>query len=229
MNTISVLYTSSIGKKIVMSLTGLFLCTFLLEHVAGNFLLFMNDNGHMYDAYTEFMSHNILVRTIEIFLFASLVGHAISGVLVWIKNRRSRPEKYEVYRLKDNAPLASRITMLTGSIVFLFLVVHLQTFFLPTRFGAEKVSPYALVAQSFANPWYSGFYLVALILLAYHLRHGFQSAFQTLGLKNSKYANVVEWIAVIFWLLVPLGFASMPVYFYFFHRAGPASVVFGVQ
>jgi len=229
MNGISFLYTSSVGKKIVMSLTGLFLCAFLLEHVAGNFLLFMNDNGHMYDAYTEFMSHNILVRTIEIFLFASLVGHAISGVAVWIKNRRSRPEKYEIFRLQDNAPLASRITMLTGSIVFLFLVVHLRTFFIPTRFGIEKISPYALVAQAFTNPWYSSFYIVALIMLGYHLRHGFQSAFQTLGLKNSKYASVVEWIAVIFWLLVPVGFASMPVYFYFFHRAGPASVVFGVQ
>ncbi|HLF20619.1 MAG TPA: succinate dehydrogenase cytochrome b subunit [Bacteroidota bacterium] len=229
MNSLSRLFSSSIGKKIVMSLTGLFLCTFLAEHVAGNFLLFMNDGGAMYDAYTEFMSHNIVVRTIEIVLFASLLGHAFSGVLVWIKNRRSRPENYKVYKLRENTPLSSRITMLTGSFIFLFLVVHLRTFFVPTRFATENVSPYALVAQAFSNRWYSAFYLVALILLSYHLRHGFQSAFQTLGLKNKKYSNVLDWIAVIFWLLIPLGFASMPIYFALFHRAGPPAMVLGVH
>jgi succinate dehydrogenase / fumarate reductase cytochrome b subunit len=148
--------------------------------------------------------------------------------MVWLKNRRSRPEKYEVYRLKDNAPLESRITMVTGSVIFLFLVIHLNTFFIPTRFGAEKASPYFMVAQAFSNPWYGAFYIIALVFLAYHLRHGFQSAFQTLGLKNAKYGKLIEWVAVIFWLLIPLGFASMPVYFYFFHRAGPAAMVLGV-
>ena len=229
MKNLSMFLSSSIGKKIVMSVTGLFLCTFLAEHVAGNFLLFMNDNGAMYDAYTEFMSHNTVVRTIEIVLFVSLLGHAFSGVLVWIKNRRSRSENYKVYKLQENTPLASRITMLTGSFIFLFLVVHLQTFFVPTRFGAESVSPYTLVVQAFSNRWYSAFYLIALILLSYHLRHGFQSAFQTLGLRSKKYSNVLDWIAVVFWLLIPLGFASMPIYFAFFHRAGPSAMVIGVQ
>ncbi len=229
MKSIFTFLGSSIGKKIVMSLTGLFLCTFLAEHVAGNLLLFMNDNGAMYDAYTEFMSHNILIRTIEIVLFASLIGHALSGVVVWLKNRRSRPEDYKVYKLNENTELASRITMLSGSVIFLFLVVHLNTFFIPTRFGTENTSPYALVEQAFSNKWYSAFYVAALILLAYHLRHGFQSAFQTLGLKNKKYSRVLDWVAAIFWLLIPLGFASIPIYFAFFHKAGPAAVVFGVQ
>jgi len=220
-------YSSSIGKKVVMSLTGLFLCLFLIEHVVGNFLLFLNDNGAAYDMYTEIMSHNIVIRAIEVFLFGGLVLHALSGLIVWLKNRRSRPNDYEVYRLKDNTPLEGRITMLTGSIIFLFLVIHLNTFFVPTRFGSEKVSPYTMVAQAFSNPWYGGFYVIALIFLAYHLRHGFQSAFQTLGLKNTKYSTLLDWVAVIFWLLIPLGFASMPVYFYFFHPAGPTAVVLG--
>lgn len=229
MKSLFAFLSSSIGKKIVMSLTGLFLCTFLAEHVAGNFLLFMNDNGAMYDAYTEFMSHNIVIRTIEIVLAVSLVGHSISGVIVWLKNRRSRSENYKVYKLQENTPLASRITMITGSFIFLFLVVHLRTFFVPTRFGTEAVSPYTLVVQSFSNEWYSAFYIVALIFLSYHLRHGFQSAFQTLGLKNKKYSRLLDWLAVIFWLLIPLGFASMPIYFAFFYKAGPAAVVLGVQ
>lgn len=229
MKSLLTLLSSSIGKKIVMSVTGLFLCTFLAEHVAGNFLLFMNDNGAMYDAYTEFMSHNIIIRTIEIVLFASLLGHAISGVVIWFKNRSSRPKNYRLYKLQENTPLSSRIIMLTGSMIFLFLVVHLRTFFIPTRFGTENVSPYTLVVQAFSDKWYSTFYLVALILLSYHLRHGFQSAFQTLGLKNKKYSNLLDWIAAIFWLLIPLGFASMPIYFAFFHKAGAAAVVLGVN
>ncbi|MBI3579451.1 MAG: succinate dehydrogenase cytochrome b subunit, partial [Ignavibacteriales bacterium] len=184
MNKLVAFYNSSIGKKVTMSLTGLFLCTFLVEHLIGNLLLFRNDGGRMYQAYTEFLVGNVVIRTIEIVLFASLVGHALSGVSVWFLNKRSRPQKYEVYRLKDNTPLASRITMLTGSIVFLFLVIHLRTFFIGSRFAAEEPNMYEMIRTAFASPTYSIFYVVALAFLAYHLKHGFQSAFQTLGLNN---------------------------------------------
>ncbi|MBI3788807.1 MAG: succinate dehydrogenase cytochrome b subunit [Ignavibacteriales bacterium] len=216
MNKLVAFYNSSIGKKVTMSLTGLFLCTFLVEHLIGNLLLFRNDGGRMYQAYTEFLVGNVVIRTIEIVLFASLVGHALSGVSVWFLNKRSRPQKYEVYRLKDNTPLASRITMLTGSIVFLFLVIHLRTFFIGSRFAAEEPNMYEMIRTAFASPTYSIFYVVALAFLAYHLKHGFQSAFQTLGLNNKKYTWLINAVAVIFWLLIPIGFASLPVYFLWF-------------
>ncbi len=220
---------SSIGKKILMSLTGLFLCTFLLEHLVGNLLLLKNDGGAFYDAYGEFMVSNPIVRTIEILLFASLFGHAISGVIVWLQNRRARPSNYKVYKLGENTPLASRITMVTGSMIFLFLVVHLNTFFVPTRFGESHRSAYLLVRQAFSNPWYGGFYLLALVLLAYHLRHGFQSAFQSLGLRGKRYDGLLNFFAFIFWFVVPLGFAILPVYFYFFRRVVETAVTMGVQ
>lgn len=216
MNKLVAFYNSSIGKKVTMSLTGLFLCTFLVEHLVGNLLLFRNDDGKMYQAYTEFLVGNVVIRTIEIVLFASLVGHALSGVSVWFKNRSSRPQKYEVYRLKDNTPLASRITMLTGSIVFLFLVIHLRTFFVGSRFAEEEPNMYEMIRTAFSSPTYSLFYVVALAFLAYHLKHGFQSAFQTLGLNNKKYTWLINAVAVIFWLLIPIGFASLPVYFLWF-------------
>ena len=216
MNKLVAFYNSSIGKKVTMSLTGLFLCIFLVEHLVGNLLLFKNDGGKMYQAYTEFLVGNVVIRTIEIVLFASLVGHALSGVSVWFLNKRSRPQKYDVYRLKDNTPLASRITMLTGSIVFLFLVIHLRTFFVGSRFAAEEPNMYEMIRTAFASPSYSIFYVVALAFLAYHLKHGFQSAFQTLGLNNKKYTWLINAVAVIFWLLIPIGFASLPVYFLWF-------------
>jgi succinate dehydrogenase / fumarate reductase cytochrome b subunit len=112
--------------------------------------------------------------------------------------------------------------------IFLFLVIHLRSFFIPSRFGAEKVGAYELVMQAFANPWYDAFYLFALFLLGYHLRHGFQSAFQTLGLRNKKYMPFLDWLAFIAWFLIPVGFAAIPIYCYFYQQAA-STVLMGVH
>ncbi len=229
MNSLLVFYKSSIGKKAVMSLTGLFLCLFLAEHLVGNLLLYANDGGQLYEKYSEMLVSNPIIRAIEIVLFASLFAHALSGLLLWIKNRRSRPRKYEDYRLEDNAELASRITMLSGSVIFFFLVVHLSSFFWPLRIVGSEQGAYHLVQQKFSNIWFSGLYVFALVLIAYHLRHGFQSAFQTMGWLNKRYTGLLHAVAFVFWFLIPLGFASLPVYFYFFHVVAPSSVVTGVR
>ena len=220
-------YKSSLGKKILMSFTGLFLCTFLVEHFVGNLLLFKEDGGRAYEAYTELLVNNPVIRFIEIFLFAGLVIHAFLGVVVWWKNRTSREHKYVEFRLKDNTPLASRITIWTGSVVFIFLVIHLNSFFVPSRLTDSKVPLYELVVQAFQSPWYDVFYVLALILLGYHLKHGFQSGFQTLGLLNKKYTTLVELVGVIFWLIIPLGFACMPIYFLLIHKLGPSAITWG--
>ncbi len=213
MNNLLALYRSSVGKKIVMSLSGLFLCTFLVVHLSGNFLLFKNDGGVAFDAYSDFMSTNVVIRTMEIILFSGFIAHSISGGIIWWMNRRARPEKYRTYKLSENTGFASRHTMLTGSIVLVFLVIHLKTFWYGSRFAEVKPSMYQLVSTAFSSPSYVFFYLVALVLLGYHLRHGFQSAFQTLGLRSKKYIGLLDAVAVIFWLIIPMGFASMPVYF----------------
>lgn len=227
MNALINFYQSSIGKKIIMSLTGLFLCSFLLEHVVGNLIIVIAD-AHAFNEYSEFMAHNIIVRTIEFGLFFTLVFHPFVGLLLWVKNRRSRPRAYAEYKLQENTELASRFTMLTGSIIFLFLVVHLRTFFIPLRFSGTVLSPAVLVEEAFSNWKYAAWYVFALIVLGYHLRHGFQSAFQSLGLRNKKYTPLIDAIAVVFWLLIPLGYAVIPIYFqFFYHAAGPMAA--GVQ
>ncbi len=99
---------------------------------------------------------------------------------------------------------------------------------MPTRLGEGHPSVYLLVQRAFSSPWYSGFYILALILLAYHLRHGFQSSFQTLGLRGKKYEGILNVFAFLFWFVVPLGFAILPVYFYLFRRVVETAVTMGV-
>ena len=227
MNRLVAFVQSSVGKKISMSLTGLFLCSFLLVHLTGNLTLLRNDGGATFDAYSHFMSTNGVIRVLEVGLILGLLIHIYAGVVVWWQNRQARPSKYEEYRLKDTTPWASRNTILTASGVFIFLVVHLRTFVGGLRFTDAPPSPYALVASAFSSGWYSAFYVVAIVLLGYHLRHGFQAAFQTLGLRNKRYAGLLDAIAVLFWLIVPVGFAILPIYFFFFHNVSDATMALG--
>jgi succinate dehydrogenase / fumarate reductase cytochrome b subunit len=213
MNKFTALYRSSVGKKVIMSLSGLFLCTFLIVHAAVNLFLFKGPEA--YNTASHFMSSNIVIRLIEVVLFVGLVAHMVSGVVVWIQNRMTRPVGYQMYRLKDNTKLSSRTPMLTtsASLVAFFLVSHLLTFWIPTRFGADLKLPYDMVADAFSQQSMAVFYMIAVAFLGFHLKHGFQSGFQTLGLTNKQYQWLIDSVAVIFWLIIPLAFASMPAYF----------------
>jgi succinate dehydrogenase / fumarate reductase cytochrome b subunit len=226
MNSVLGFYYTSVGKKVLMSLTGLFLIVFLTEHLVGNLLLLKNDHGLIYEAYGDFLVSNPLIRVIEVFLFLGIMIHAIIGFVLWIMNRKKRPVKYKLFRLKDNSDIASRTTILSGLVIAIFLYIHLSSFFIPSRFSEEKILMYELIVKAFSDPWYCLFYIFAFIVLGYHLRHGFQSAFQTLGLRNKKYLPLLNAIAFIFWFIFPLGYASIPIYFFFFYKAA-ATVILG--
>jgi succinate dehydrogenase / fumarate reductase, cytochrome b subunit len=214
MGTFSNIYKSSVGKKFVVGLTGLFLCTFLVVHLSINLFLFCNDGGETFNKYAEFMATNPIIRMMEIVLILGFVLHIFTSTILWYRNRRARPQKYYMYNKADISTLSSRITFITGSIIFIFLVIHMRTFWVPSRFfPAANPSMYTLVVTAFSNPTYDLLYLIALFLLGYHLRHGFESAFQTFGIKHTKYLTYIEWIGGIFWLLIPLAFASIPLYF----------------
>lgn len=207
-------YASSIGKKTAVGLTGLMLCTFLVFHLAGNLLLFKDDGGAAFDAYAEFLPSLFIIRVIEIALFGVFLFHIVSGLIVWLRNRGARPSRYSANKAGETSTLFSRTMFLTGSIVFIFLVVHLRTFWVTARFQHDLYpSMYETVRTAFADPLYSLFYVVAMGVLAFHLRHGFQSAFQTFGLKTKKYGGIIEAAGVLFWLLIPVGFATVPVFF----------------
>jgi succinate dehydrogenase / fumarate reductase cytochrome b subunit len=206
------IYNSTVGQKILVAVTGLFLCGFLVVHVSGNALLFLNDGGKSFNAYSEFMSTNFFIRCLEILLFTGFVFHILFGFLTWLNNRSARPERYVVNHASETSSFASRWMFFNGSIVFFFLVVHLYSFWVPARFGFVKPSMYKLVSTAFADSLYDAFYIVALVSLAYHLRQGFQSAFQTFGVRP-RLLQPIGLAAVIFWLVIPVVFAAMPLYF----------------
>ena len=217
MSKITSFYTSSVGRKMIVGLTGIFLLLFLVFHLTVNLFLFRQDAGISFNEYAEFLATYPLLRPVEIALFLLFLIHAVIAVWLWLRNRQARPERYAVNRNAEVSETGSRITFITGLVVLVFLVIHVNTFFVQSRFFAPESAPtmYQRVAGAFSNPVYALFYVVALVFLAYHLRHGFQSALQTYGLRTSRYVRLIEAVGVIFWLFIPLGFALMPLYFLF--------------
>lgn len=217
MKTLLDLYYSSVGKKIIVGLTGLCLCAYLVVHLFGNLLLFKDDNGAAFNMYAEILPSILIIRIIEIVLFAVFIFHILLAVILWYSNKyNTRPQQYEVYNPQANTSLSARTAFITGSIIYIFLIVHMGSFWFQSRFHLEEnPSMYKLVTATFSNPFYSVFYIVAMFLLGLHLRHGFQSAFQTFGLRTQKYVFLIELIGGVFWLLIPAAFASMPIYFLF--------------
>jgi succinate dehydrogenase / fumarate reductase cytochrome b subunit len=217
MSSFSSFLASSVGRKLLVGLTGLFLCLFLVFHLIVNLFLFRQDGGGTFNTYAEFLATYPLLRPIEIVLFLLFLIHAAVTGWLWLLNRMARPHRYAVNRNAEVSETSSRIMFISGTVVLAFLVVHVNTFFVQSRFFSAENAPtmYARVAAAFANPVYALFYVAALVFLAYHLRHGFQSAFQTFGLRTGRYRWLIEAVAVIFWLLIPLSFALMPLYFLF--------------
>ena len=216
MNAFVTFYNSSIGKKLVVGLTGLFLCVYLVVHLGGNLLLFKNDGGAAFDQYAEILPSLLFIRIIELGLFAVFLLHIVTATVLWILNRQARPTPYVMNKPQENSSFFSRTMFVSGSIVYIFLVLHMRTFWYSSRFHPDAFpSMYRTVVTTFTNPSYAVFYVIAMVLLGFHLRHGFQSAFQTFGLKHAKYAPLIEAVGVLFWLVIPLAFASLPVYFFF--------------
>jgi succinate dehydrogenase / fumarate reductase cytochrome b subunit len=223
MSWISVTLTSSIGRKVSMSLTGLFLISFLLVHLSGNFLLFKGDEGAAFNLYSHFMSTNPLIRVLEIGLVLGFVIHIYSALVLTRKNQAARPQGYAYTASNPKVSWFSRNMGLSGSIVLVFLIVHLLNFYFPFHYGFDKMVDiegkqykhmYLLVSTVFHDEWwYSILYILAMILLSFHLQHGFSSAFQTLGLEHKKYTPVIKGLGALISILIPLGFASMPIYF----------------
>ncbi len=215
MNTFFKFINSSVGKKLLMSLTGIFLSIFLIEHLAGNLLLIKNDHGETFNAYAKFMGGNPIVRTLEIGLLGIILLHIFNGIRLWLENRSARDKKYSAYRLSENTDLQSRMMKISAALFLWFLIVHMRTFWFHARIlGDHDIA--SLVYATFQQTWYVIFYLAALVVVGFHLRHGFQSAFQTLGLRTKKYYSLIDFIAVLFWFVVPAGFAFITLYIYFF-------------
>jgi len=217
-------FTSSIGQKIIMSLTGLFLILFLTVHLIGNLALLKSDGGMAFNAYTDFMSHNPLIQTISKGNFFFIFLHAIQGILLYFKNKSAKGSKYAVSP-KNNVTWASKNMALLGTLILAFILMHLGHFWVRFKFfssnpmveydGGEILNAYESVSLVFSNPIWVLCYLIGLLVLALHLKHGFGSAFQTLGLSHKKYTPLINGLGTVYSILIPLGFAIIPLYMYF--------------
>ena len=212
-------FQTSIGKKILMAVTGILLVFFLITHLVGNLMLF--GGAEMFNNYVlSLKAIKPLIRVAEVILVLIFISHIFSGIQVTLENKKAKPQPYRVAPGNSTSKFYSRTMAVSGSVVLIFLVFHLQTFW--WRFQkthGNDTGFYEIVVNSpvgYKNPAIALFYIIALLLLAIHLRHGFQSAFQTFGLgASSRYRGTIEKISILFWLIIPLGFVSIPLYFGF--------------
>ncbi len=210
---------SSLGKKLLMAITGLFLCSFLVVHCGLNSLIFMNDGGEAFNAGAEFMAHNPVIRTMEIVLFAGLILHAVQALFITLHNKKARPVGYAVVNGNANSKWYSRSMGLLGTLILIFLIIHLKHFWFVSRLTDEITSGeetlFGEMKEVFENPIWVILYVASMFSLAYHLLHGFQSGFQSLGFNHPKYTPFIKCIGVGFSIIIPFVFALMPLAFYF--------------
>lgn len=211
-------FNSSVGKKIQMSLTGLFLILFLLVHCYVNAMIFWNDGGEKFTEAAHFMGTNVIIRITEIGLFAFLILHIVQGLRLWMQNRSRRNTRYAVSAGNATSKWYSRSMGILGTLILLFLVLHISAFWAPNRasqtMGNGELDLYGMMRDAFQNIAVVIIYIFGCISLAWHLVHGFFSAFQTLGLAMNKYKGIIKSVGVAFAIIIPLIFALMPLAFY---------------
>lgn len=206
-----------------MSLTGIFLIFFLVVHVGVNACIWANDDGKMFNLAAHFMGSTIVIRIVEVGLFAGLLLHIIQGLILEFQNRSKRQTGYAVPMRNKGSKWYSRSMGLLGTLLLFFLIVHLRQFWGPSRFsdlpttvydGKEIPNQFGEIINVFQSPVVVIFYVLACVSLMYHLLHGFQSAFRTLGVPNGKYISLIKAVGFGFAVIVSLAFAMMPISVY---------------
>lgn len=213
-------FTSSVGKKLVMAFTGLFLISFLIIHVYLNAQIFLPDGKEKFLAGAHFMGTNALTRTLEIGLVLGFLLHIIQGLMLWRENSNRRSNgRYAVKAGNATSKWYSRSMGLLGTLVLLFLIMHTAHFWIPNRASqfatGEEIDLYEKMRVTFESPLVVVLYVVGCISLCFHLVHGFYSAFQTLGLGTARYKVAIRNIGIWFSIIVSLMFAIMPIAFHF--------------
>ena len=216
-----------------MGLTGFFLISFLIVHCIINSMIFFNDGGETFNHWAHFMGSNLIIRTMEIGLFAFLILHIIQGLMLWAQNKSARPVKYAVNKAEKNSKWYSRSMGLLGTLILMFLILHLYHFWTPSRLGGigsvhelEPVTLSGYAGQEVHNLYKEMLvvfhenllvviiYVLGVCSLFWHLLHGFQSAFQTFGINHKRYTPIIKGLGVIYSTVICILFALMPIAMY---------------
>ena len=216
---------NTLVRKLIMAVTGLFLCFFLLIHFLGNTQLFLDPEKAQqgFNAYSSFLTGNIFIKIVSYVLYLSILAHAFYALVISLKNKNSGGQYG-----KDNRARASkwysRNMGILGTIILIFLVLHFQNFWYVYKFGAIGIDPwghkdlYTVVVTAFKQGWLVILYVIAMIALAYHLIHGISSGIRTLGLFHPKFVRWINAFGVLYSVIICVGFALMPIYIYFIHK-----------
>jgi succinate dehydrogenase / fumarate reductase cytochrome b subunit len=215
-------FGSGIGKKLLMSLTGLFLILFLIVHLLGNLQLLKDDGGQSFNVYAKLMTTNPLIKIIAYGNYFFILLHAFVGISLAWYNSKAKGQKYAVSHSMHTS-WASKNMALLGTLILAFILIHMGDFWLKMKLDqlpmisypgidGEMKDLYFRVSEAFKNPIIVFTYVTGLIVLALHLLHGFQSAFQTLGINHKKYTPIIKFLGVAYAIIIPLGYIIIPVY-----------------
>ena len=215
------LFSSSIGKKVIMSLSGFFLMSFICIHLFINLFLLVGNEEYNLAAY--FMESNPIIKIIEPILAIGFILHILYSIFLTLKNYFARPLKYKVNKPDPISSWAARNMFILGSLILTFLVIHIINFYWKLNYGEVQEfvyegvimhDTYALVSGMFINFWWVNIiYIIGATALGFHLSHGFWSAFQTIGLDNKNWKPRLIFVAKIFSVLIAAGYAVIPIYF----------------
>lgn len=227
MSKLSHILRSSVFQKVTMALTGLFLILFVIMHLTGNISLYFPD-GSAFNKYAEFLaSFGVLFYVAEIGLLVLFLVHIVTAIQITRANKAARPVGYKSYQTKggpSRANLSSRFMIVSGIFLLGFLVLHIWQFrfgpgvpdgYLVEMEGSQIRDLHRLVVETFQNPVYVVIYVFSMIMLGFHMRHGFWSAFQSLGARSPKLHNILQKLSIVLAILVSLGFMGIPVWIYF--------------
>ncbi len=216
------LFSSPVGKKVLTGITGLGLTLFVLMHVSGNLSYFKSSDA--YNTYSHFLlSLGPLLYAVELGLVAFFAVHAVQGIRIFLGKRKARAHGYKTYASKGKPSmqsLSSRSMIVTGILLLLFLLIHLKTFKYGAYYetivdGVPMRDLARLLTETFQSPFYTFGYVAIMVLLGIHLRHGFWSAFQSLGAMNPRLTPVVYGLGVAIALIVAVGFLVLPLWIFF--------------
>ena len=221
------LFKTSVGRKNLMAITGLFIIFFLIIHLIGNLILVIPNsffpiefwgnvkNAHdMYNAYSHFLVHFWPVTFVAWVLYASIIAHVIDALLITLQNNKSRGEKYQVTN-NSTSTWYSRNMGLLGTVIGVFIVIHMAQFWLPYKVLKVEHDLYDLVTATFKVWWFVLIYEIGILALGFHLVHGIESAHRSLGIYPKKVMHVISYIALYFSLIMAILYAIIPIILYF--------------
>jgi succinate dehydrogenase / fumarate reductase cytochrome b subunit len=199
---------TSIGKKLLMAVTGLSFCFFLLIHLAGNLAVYGGKDA--FNAYAERLhSLGLIINISEYVLLLFAIIHVLFGATLFYENLVARPVKYSVKKSAGGSSLGSATMPYTGFILLLFVIFHLFNFHFVDK---SNQTIFQIVVNAFASPEYVIIYVVAVLVAAIHISHGFWSAFQTMGANHPKYMPFIRGASFVYSLIIGIGFGFIPLY-----------------